>query len=77
VDGVMTTLENEDWLKSRTWDLYRGSELVTTTDNLLWALSVQDEPEDQQIAAIRHFMTLPAWLAAPAELVKSVAEFLA
>ena len=72
----MTAIDNEDWLKYRTWDMYRGSTRITTVDDLLWALSVLDESLEDQKAAVQHFMTLPAWNPAPAELVSAVADFL-
>jgi hypothetical protein len=81
MDGEMTINQtrNEDWLRSRTWDMYRVGTLITTIDDLLWALipDVPDSTLDDQKLAVQHFMTLPAWEAAPDELVSAVADFLA
>jgi hypothetical protein len=78
MDGFMTTIsnDNEDWIKGRTWDLYRLSRKITTVDDLLWALSASDLSLDQQKLAITRFTKLPAWKPAPAELVSEVADFL-
>jgi hypothetical protein len=77
MDGAVTIIiDNEDWLRYRTWDLYRGHILITTVDNLLWALRVQNAPLNNQIKTLQHFMTLPAWQAAPEDLVTDVASFL-
>lgn len=72
----MTTLANEDWLKTRTWDMYRGGTLIVTVADLLWAISDRDATLVQQVKDLHHFMTLPAWQAAPEDLVTDVSTFL-
>lgn len=66
------SIENEDWLRARTWDLYRGKHLVTTLADLYWQLDVQRATPDEQHGALVSFVALPAWRAAPAELKAEV-----
>lgn len=73
---MTTTLDNEDWLRSRTWDMYRVGTLITTVDDLLWALRAQSESLDQQKIVLQHFMTLPTWRVAPDDLILAVGKFL-
>jgi hypothetical protein len=67
---------NEDWLKTRTWDLYRVGTLVTTLPDLLWALGVENKPVAEQKEEVRHATTLPSWEPAPKELKDEVDAFL-
>ena len=69
-------LLNEDWLKTRTWDLYRVGTLITTLPDFLWSLGVADSPESEQKVAVRHATELPSWIPAPKELKDAVDEFL-
>ena len=69
-------LLNEDWLKTRTWDIYRLGTLVTTLPDFLWALGVANSPESEQKEAVRHATELPSWIPAPKELKDAVDEFL-
>ena len=67
---------NEDWLKTRTWDLYRVGTLVTTLPDFLWALGVTNKPEADQKEALSHAITLPSWIPAPKSLKDEVDAFL-
>lgn len=67
---------NEDWLRTRSWDLYAGTKLVTTLPKLLYALGVQYAEPDEQKAAVEHFTKLPSWRPAPDELKAAVGKFL-
>ena len=60
---------NEDWIKTLSWDL------PTTLDGLVWAIGAANLDHDGQVDALRKFMGLPAWIPAPADLVKSVNSF--
>ena len=68
-------IDNEDWLRTRTWDMYRGSTPISTIPDLLWALDVDSAPYGEQLVALRHFVNLPAFQAAPASLKHDVAVF--
>jgi hypothetical protein len=57
---------NEDWIKTGSWDL------PLTLDGLLWSIGAANSDHSGQIAALRHFTDLPAWLACPPELAKQV-----
>jgi hypothetical protein len=63
---------NEDWIKTLRWDLG-----FTSLDGLLSYLSVTGATADQQWDAITSFMALPAWEAAPIDLVAEVSAWLA
>lgn len=67
---------NEDWLKTRTWDLYRGGTLVTTLPDFLWALDVEGQSPQVQADALRHAIELPSWVPAPKGLKDAVDAFL-
>lgn len=67
---------NEDWLRTRTWDLYRGSHLITTLEDFLWALNVENAIQDDQLKALRHAMSLPSWIPAPEALKVEVTDFI-
>jgi len=72
----MTYIDNEDWLKYKSWDIYRMGTLVTTLDNLLWALDVEGGTTTEQLDAVEDFTHLPVWNAAPQTLKEQVAKFL-
>jgi hypothetical protein len=72
-----TANRNEDWLKTRTWDLYRHSHLIDDLPGLLWALGADDDDEAAQRKAVADFTRLPAWGPAPAKLKFAVEAFLA
>ena len=74
--SLATDTYNEDWLRTRTWDFYRQTKLVTTVPDLLWALRKSDVSLQEQKTALEHLTTLPAWQAAPKELVFAVAAFM-
>jgi hypothetical protein len=76
MDGDMTIIDNEDWMKTLTWDMHRGATLITTIEDLLWALRASDMELDQQKSAVLRFTNLPTWKVAPGELVVVVADFL-
>ena len=57
---------NEDWIKSLTWDL-------GDWDDFISYLGVTGVPAAQQAAAVQRFTKLPAWQAAPAEIVERAA----
>ncbi len=59
---ILNTALNEDWIKSRHWDL------PTTLDQLLLSRTRTD---------IKHLTQLPAWRAAPRSLVEQVHAYLA
>lgn len=50
--------------------------MITTVPDLLWQLRSGNKTLDEQKDALRHFVSLPVWECAPAELVKEVTEFL-
>jgi len=50
--------------------------LVTTLDNLLWALDVEGGTTTEQLDAVEDFTHLPVWNAAPQTLKEQVAKFL-
>lgn len=68
MEANATNTRNEDWVKTRTWDLFLGSQLVRTVPALLVVLGVSTSPLAEQKAAIRKAMELPSWEPAPAEL---------
>ena len=70
------TIDNEDWPKYSTWDLYRGSTLITTVEDLLWALQLSNAPLADQKAELIKFLELPAWMPAPEQLKREVNSFL-
>ena len=72
----MTYIDNEDWLKYRTWDIYRMGTLVTTLKDLLWVLDVEAGNTTEQLDAVANFTHLPVWNAAPQTLKDQVAKFL-
>lgn len=65
-------IDNEDWLKYRSWDLYFGTKPV---DDLATLLKVLKNPTDP-VSAVMKFVRLPVWNAAPASLVHEVADWL-
>jgi len=67
---------NEDWLKTRTWDLYRVGTLVTTLPDFLWALGATNKTEAEQKKELEHAITLPSWIPAPKSLKNEVDAFL-
>jgi len=69
-------INNEDWLKYRTWDVYRLGKLVTDLPDLLWVLNVENGTTTEQLDAIEKFTALPSWNAAPQSLKDQVAKFL-
>ena len=68
--------DNDDWLRSRTWDMYRGSHLITSLEDLFWALNVEDASRDDQVKAITMAMSLPSWTPAPPQLKTEAVEFI-
>jgi hypothetical protein len=64
--------DNEDWLRSGSWDL----DDIEDTAGLLALLRLKDAPEAEQVAGLRHLMTLPAWHAAPQPLKDQAAAWL-
>jgi hypothetical protein len=69
-------INNGDWLRYRTWDLYRVGTLITTLPDLLWALDVNDADADEQKSALEDFTTQPAYAPAPEKLKSAVSAFL-
>jgi hypothetical protein len=67
---------NEDWTKTRSWDLYLGGKPVDTLGELLYIFGLQDSPLEVQRAKIRHFTELPSYLPAPQSLKDEIAIFL-
>lgn len=65
-------IDNEDWLKYRSWDLYFGKKPVS---DLATLLKVLDNPSDP-VKAVMKFVALPVWNSAPDSLVHEVAEWL-
>lgn len=63
MDNNRQRLENEDWLKTRTWDI-----LPPTAATLLDTLDVSRKSFLEQRRAIAKFMELPAARAMPEEL---------
>ena len=61
---------NEDWIKTRSWDVTVSGMPVTTLDQLHTYLGVDTATTSVQKAAVDKFMTLPVWKAAPASLVR-------
>ena len=59
-------VRNEDWLRTRTWDIWLDTKLVTTFDQLRSYC-------DRQDITVDHFLTLPAAEAMPAELKQDAA----
>lgn len=74
--GSMTQIDNEDWLKYNSWDLYRVGKLITTLPDLLWSLGVSNGTTTQQLDAVENFTHLPVWNAAPQTLKDEVSNFL-
>jgi len=72
----MTQIDNEDWLKYNSWDLYRVGKLITTLPDLLWSLGVSNGTTTQQLDAVENFTHLPVWNAAPQTLKDEVSNFL-
>lgn len=71
------TVRNEDWLRTRSWDLYTSAGTkVTTLAALLPAIYATGTPAEQR-AALRRFMALPSAEAMPAGLRAEVDDFLA
>jgi len=66
---------NEDWTKTRSWDLYLGGKPVDTLKELLYIFGLQDSPLEVQQAKIRHFTELPSYLPAPQNLKDEIAIF--
>lgn len=70
------TVEDQDTLKGKTWDIYAVVDGIwtkaTTLPLLLRALDVQDSAVAQQRAAVCSFLELPAWEAAPDGLKTAV-----
>ena len=71
VDGA--TERNEDWLRTRGWDLPG----VTDLGHLLTALDLDGQPAQAQRQGVEAFTRLAAWEAAPAGLRGEVDQFLA
>lgn len=63
-------LLNDDWLRSRTWDI-----LPADLKTLLRVLDVQDAQRGAQAGALREFLKLPAAIPAP-DSIKQEAEAL-
>ena len=64
---------NADWIRTLSWDLWTTDadgkySLVTTIPQLLQVLDVEHADPTAQIAAIKHFMQLPAAVPMPKEL---------
>lgn len=62
---------NEDWLKTMSWDLG-----FRTLPGLLAYLNCTNAPTGEQVERVRKFIQLPAWQAAPAQLIQEVSDFL-
>lgn len=71
-----TQTYNEDWLRTRTWDLWRDRKLISTLPDLLWSLDVSFAPEEKQRAELEHFVSLPVWESAPESLKSEVSAYL-
>lgn len=68
---------NEDWLRTRTWDVRNGPVLVTTLDQLFSFLGVMSEPAETKREQLEAFTRLPVWTAAPADLREHAERWLA
>jgi len=73
---VAMTIDNEDWLRYKTWDVYRLGTPVTTLPDFFWVLGVSSAPVSEQKEALVHAMTLPSWVPAPKSLKDEAEEFL-
>lgn len=62
-------MENEDWLRSMTWDL------PTSLPGLLFALGVGNDPPDHQREALSRLIRLPAWKPCPESLKSEILGF--
>lgn len=65
-----TTVENEDWLRSMSWDL------PTDLPGLLFALGVDKSPPDGQREALVKLTELPAWEPCPDDLRREILRFI-
>jgi hypothetical protein len=74
---MMDDALNEDWLRTRTWDVRNGPVLVTTLDQLFVFLNVMSEAAERKREQLEAFIGLPVWTAAPAELRADVERWLA
>ncbi len=74
----MTNYTSEDWIKAGRWDIRsRNFKLAKTLETFLTALRVSNTPIATQVKAVKHFMTLIAWIPAPERVKSEVAQFLA
>lgn len=71
-----------DVSRTRTWDLWLPAPpdghlaLVDELEGLLRVLNVWLRPETERVAAVRHFLTLPAAIPMPAKLRKACEEYI-
>ena len=77
---LSTLPRNDDWLRTRTWDLWVRAEgelrLVQVLSDLLLVLEVGKVPFREQKAVLRQFLRLPAAEATPPALRTEVDAFL-
>jgi len=66
-------LMNEDWLKTRSWDIRNlDGSVVTTLPQLLDVLDLSHETPAKQKAGVKHFTETPAYTPAPDRLKREV-----
>ena len=68
--GNMNNNRDEDWIKTLSWDVRNPGDcsLVTTLDQLCF--------KHQTVEKVMHWVTLPAWEAAPESLKAEAEKFL-
>jgi hypothetical protein len=64
-------LENEDWIKTTGWDYPK------TWDYFYDYLGLSFETPEYRLSAIKYFMHLPMWKAAPQDIRNGAAQLLA
>lgn len=72
-------LENEDWLRAQTWDVWKPdySAKADTLDDLRIALDCNSLPDAGWRNRLQTLVDLPFWEPAPQKLKDEAAEFLA
>lgn len=63
-------LDNEDWLRGRSWDVWRvdSASRVTRLEELRLALGRDGIPDVEWVAQLARMTKLPFWEAAPRQL---------
>ncbi len=68
---VLNDPYDEDWIKTLHWDL------PTDLEELIRAIGARGKPRGEQVKALKHLMTLPAWKPAPPKVRDAVEAFIA